>query len=90
MLLTAGADLTDSIAGVDDEDVVKPGVSIGMHGDDSDDDVGVQEEDARYAKNRGIPRKGGGRANMHTTNTTVLDDSPSIVRKRGVEDDDEF
>ena len=105
MLLTAGADLTDSIAGADDDYVVKPDVGIGRHIDDSDGDVeeevgggrgrggagaGSGHGGIRDRKDRGIGEgRLGGRASMHM-GTAALDDSPSIVRKKGVEDDDEF
>lgn len=98
LLLTAGADLTDSIA-EDDENNLRPGISK-IYGDDSDPDINA---DFGFGNMKGGESRGGGaggidsgrggvgrRIEMKTTTKTTFDDSPSIVRKRDVHDDDEF
>ena len=75
-------------------------MSINRHGDDSDVDVDVDADvdadaghgdgDAKDWESRGGDggARTGRRVNMAMN--TPIDDSPSIVRKKGLETDDEF
>lgn len=106
LLLTAGADLTESITGDDDdndEGVIRPNTGGAVDrrveenfnsdsGSDSSADTGTDaggiaiEGDVKKAKGR---EKGRGRGPGEGRNTNI-DDSPSIVRKKAMSDDDEF